>query len=68
MNFEKVMNPPEDGINRQANIKAYPDGSCWALCPYCQKKALKILPETKIYELLFKCRNNKCKKEFMINI
>lgn len=66
--FSRVMSPPKDGFDGQADIKMFPDGSRWALCPYCQKKALKIMPDTRIYKLLFRCRNNKCKKEFLINI
>lgn len=66
--FSCSMNLPENGFDGQADIKVFPDGSRWAVCPWCGKKAVKIMPETKIYELLFKCRNNKCKKEFMINI
>jgi hypothetical protein len=66
--FSRIMNSPEDGFGGQADIKMLPDESRWAVCPWCGKKAVKIMPKTKIFELLFKCRNNKCKKEFMINI
>jgi len=68
MVFEKCMNPPKDGFDGVADIKIFPDGSRWAVCPYCQKKALKILPETKIHMMPYKCRNSKCKMEFIVNV
>lgn len=68
MDFEKAMNPPEEGFDGQADIKVFPDGSRWAICPYCHKKAIKILPVTKISMLMFKCKNSKCKKRFFINV
>lgn len=67
MVFEKCMNPPEDGFDSVADIKTFPDGRRWAVCPYCQKKALKILTETKVHMLPYKCKNSKCAKGFTIN-
>ena len=64
--FGSVMNPPEDG--GQEDIRVLPDGSRWAVCPWCDKKALKILPETRIHNLPFKCKNNKCNKEFVVEV
>lgn len=66
--FSRAMNPPEEGFDGQAEIKVFPDGSRWAICPYCQKKTIKILPETSVYMLPYKCRNNKCRSEFFINL
>lgn len=43
-------------------------GSVWACCPFCQKKALPISPETKIQHLKLKCKGSNCKKEFEVNI
>ena len=68
MDFEKVMNPPEEGFDGQANIRVFIDGSRWAVCPWCNKKAIKILPETKTHMLPYKCKNSKCQRDFIINV
>lgn len=68
MGFSRTMNPPEDDFDGQADMKFFSDGSCWAVCPWCNKKAVKILPETKIYKMPHKCRNSKCGKEFIVNV
>lgn len=62
------MNPPTDGWDGIANIKAFPDLSRWVVCPYCGKKAIRVLPETKIHKMPYKCRGSKCKKEFLVNV
>ena len=66
IDFSQVMNPPEpwDGI---AQIKTV-NGEKWVICPYCFKKALKILPTTKIHRMPYKCKGSNCKKEFMVNV
>lgn len=51
-----------------ASIVTLPDNSSWYICPWCGKKAVKILPETHISKLPYKCRNSKCGKEFIINV
>lgn len=66
--FEKSMNPPEDGFDGQADIRVLPDGSRWAVCPYCGKKAVKILPETRIHMMPYKCKNSKCQRDFIVNV
>lgn len=66
--FSKCMNPPEEGFNGQADIKTFSDGSRWAVCPWCGKKAIKIMAETKILKLPYKCRNSKCRNRFIINV
>lgn len=68
MDFSKAMNPPEDGFDGQADIKVFPDGSQWAVCPGCGKRALKIQSDTKIEHLTIKCRGSNCKKEFWVNV
>lgn len=67
MDFSKAMNPPEGGFDGRADIKTFPDGGRWAVCPWCGKKALKILPETMIRKLEYQCRGSNCKKIFSIN-
>ena len=49
-----------------ASIVTLPDNSSWYI--WCGKKAVKILPETHISKLPYKCRNSKCGKEFIINV
>ncbi|HBG11580.1 MAG TPA: hypothetical protein DDX68_06585 [Clostridium sp.] len=66
--FSRVMNPPEDGFDGQAEIKTYPDGTQWIVCPYCRKKQFKINPNTKVEKMPYVCKNNKCKREFIINV
>lgn len=44
------------------------NGDTWIVCPYCGKKALKILPATKIHRMPYKCKGSNCKKEFMVNV
>lgn len=66
--MEQFMNPPEDGWNGIADIKIFPDGTRWIVCPFCQKKAIKILPDTKIHNMPYKCRGSNCRKEFIVNV
>lgn len=63
MHFSKAMNPPEDGFDGQADIKAG-----WIICPYCQKKQFKVNSDTKIERMPYKCKNSKCRKEFIVNL
>lgn len=64
---EFPMNPPEEGWDGTADIKTFPDGNRWAVCPHCGKKAVKILPETRIHNMPWKCKGSNCGKEFLIN-
>lgn len=66
--FARAMNLPQDGFDGQAEIKTFPDGSRWIVCPGCGKKAVKILLETRIHMMPYKCRNSKCNKEFVVNM
>lgn len=66
--FSRCMNPTEPGWDGVADVKIFPDLSEWVVCPFCGKKALKILSETKAKKIPWKCRNNKCKKNFFINV
>lgn len=66
IDFSQVMNPPEpwDGRALIKNI----NGKLWYCCPFCQKKALLISPDTKIQHLKLKCKGSNCKKEFEVNV
>ena len=66
INFSEYMNPPEPW-NGQALIRNI-KGQVWATCPFCQKKALLIHPNTKIQHLKLKCKGSNCKKEFEVNV
>ncbi|WP_243109969.1 hypothetical protein [Clostridium sp. E02] len=68
LNFSKLMNLPEDGFDGQAEIRVLPDESRWAACPYCGKKAVKILLETRIHMMPYKCKNSKCQRDFIVNV
>ena len=66
IDFSEYMNPPEPW-NGQALIRNI-NGTKYACCPFCQKKALLISPETKIQHLKLKCKGTSCKKEFEVNV
>lgn len=61
------MNPPEDGWDGVADVKTFQNGK-YVVCPYCGKKNLKVLPETKIHMLPMKCKGSSCRKEFLVNV
>lgn len=65
--FEKCMNQPEDGWGGVADVKVFEIGS-WVVCPFCKKKAIKVLPDTQIYNMPWKCRGSNCGKEFVVNV
>lgn len=66
--MEQFMNPPEDGWNGIADIKTFPDGTRWAICPYCGKKAFPISEGAEIRNQEFQCRGSSCKKKFWVNV
>ena len=66
INFSEYMNAPEPW-NGQALIRNI-NGTKYVCCPFCQKKALLISPETKIQHLKLKCKGSNCKKEFEVNV
>jgi len=64
--FKQYMSHPAwDGI---AEITKYPNGESWICCPYCKLKLIKVLPETKIHMMPYKCKGSKCKGEFIVNV
>lgn len=63
MDFSKAMNLPEGGFDGRADIKAG-----WVICPYCLKKQFKVNPDTRIEKMPHKCKNSKCRKQFVVNI
>lgn len=64
--FRRCMNQPEEGFDGIAAVKTFADGSRWAVCPWCGKKAVRVLPDTKIQHMPYKCKGSNCKKEFII--
>lgn len=65
--FGEYMNSPDDGCDGVADVKTFQNGK-YVVCPYCGKKNLKVLPETKIHMLPMKCKGSSCKKEFLVNV
>lgn len=55
-------------IEKQARIERLPDGFYWAICPYCNKKALKLQPKTEMKHYLHRCHGSNCKRQFWINV
>lgn len=68
MDFSKAMNPPEDGFDGQAEIKIFPDGKSWVVCPYCRKKQFPVNSGARIKNFQYLCRANTCKREMIVNI
>lgn len=64
--MQKYMNEPHE-TDGQAYVATY-KGGVWICCPYCGKRQFTISPVTKITELSWQCKNNKCKKVFNINL
>lgn len=64
--FRRCMNQPEEGFDGIVAVKTFADGSRWAVCPWCGKKAVRVLPDTKIQHMPYKCKGSNCKKEFII--
>lgn len=63
--FEEFMNVPT--WNGEAETKRFNDG-LWVICPFCQKKLIKILPDTKIHKMPYICKASKCKQTFIVNV
>lgn len=51
-----------------ADTKIFPGGQKWVVCPYCRKKAVKVLEDTRIYHMPFRCHGSNCKKDFIVNV
>lgn len=63
--FEKFMNAPT--WNGEAETKEFKDGK-WVTCPFCGKKQIKILPDTKIHKMPYICKASKCRQSFIVNV
>lgn len=66
--MRQCMNQPEDGFDGIATVKTFTDSSRWVVCPWCGKKVVKILPETRIFKMPYKCKNSKCRREFTVHV
>ena len=64
-NFEEFMNAPT--WNGEAEVKDI-NGEVWVVCPFCEKKLIKILPDTKIHKMPYICKASRCKKSFIVNV
>lgn len=65
--FSRVMNPPEDGFDGQADIRTNAQGQKWVYCPWCDKKHFPLNQEAVIKDFYYQCRNSKCKRIFIVN-
>lgn len=66
--MKDFMNPPiePDGLAYvQRNFK---DDKDYVHCPYCGKKQFPVQKNTRIENLLYQCKNSKCKREFKIDL
>lgn len=63
--FSEFMNAPT--WNGEAEIKECKDGK-FVTCPFCHKKLIKILPDTKIHKMPYICKSSKCKQTFIVNV
>lgn len=63
--FSEFMNAPT--WNGEAETKRFEDG-LWVICPFCNKKLIKILPDTKIHKMPYICKASKCKQSFIVNV
>lgn len=61
------MNPPESGWDGVADIRIFENGK-WVTCPYCGKKLIKVLPDTKIHKMPYICKASRCRKEFLVEV
>lgn len=59
IDLSNFMNLPQSMVK---NV----NGQNWTCCPFCQKKALLILPDTKIKKLVLKCKG--CKENYEVNV
>jgi len=66
--FSRVMNPPEDGFDGQADIEIDSNGKKWVYCPWCHKKHFPVNDGAEIRNFQYQCRNSNCKKLFFVNI
>lgn len=66
--FEKIMNPPKDGFDGQADIKVDGTGTKWVYCPWCHKKHFPINNGAVVQGLEYQCRNSNCKKLFIVKV
>lgn len=63
--FSEFMNAQT--WNKEAEIEKFDDG-LWVICPFCYKKLIKILPDTKIHKMPYVCRGSNCKQTFIVNV
>ena len=66
--FSRVMNPPEDGFDGQAEIVTNPHGQKWVYCPWCHKKHFPVNKGAKIQNFQYQCKNSNCKQIFVVNV
>lgn len=66
--MKDFMNPPVESDGRAYIHRNFKDGRDYTHCPYCGKKQFPVQEDTRIENLLYQCKNSKCKREFKIDI
>ena len=40
----------------------------WVMCPYCGRRLFQVNKDTKIENLVYKCKNTKCKHDVIVMV
>lgn len=65
--FEKFMNSPVCTNKAYVQLNSR-DGNKYIHCPWCGKRNFRVQEDTKIQNLVYVCKNAKCKREFNVEI
>lgn len=66
--MKDFMNPPVESDGRAYIQRNFKDDKDYIHCPCCGKRQFSIQKDTRIENLLYQCKNSKCKREFKIDI
>lgn len=66
--MKEFMNLPIESDGRTYIQRNFKDGKDYIHCPYCGKKQFPVQKNTRIENLLYQCKNSKCKREFKIDL
>ena len=66
--MKEFMNPTIESDGRAYIQRNFKDDKDYIHCPCCGKRQFSIQKDTRIENLLYQCKNSKCKREFKIDI
>lgn len=66
--MKEFMNPPVESDGRAYIERSFKDKKDYIHCPYCGKNQFPVQADTRIENLLYQCKNSKCKREFKIDL